>query len=55
MDTAENGAVALEKLLSGTYQLNVTDINMPKMDGHELIRNMHEQGINIPIGKTNQF
>lgn len=47
--TAENGAVALEKLLTGDYQLLVTDINMPKMDGYELIRNVHEQGIDIPI------
>jgi len=47
--TAENGAVALEKLLGDKYQLLVTDINMPKMDGYELIRNVHEQGIDIPI------
>lgn len=47
--TAENGAVALEKLLSNEFQLLVTDINMPKMDGYELIRNVHEQGIDIPI------
>ncbi|MCR4434453.1 MAG: response regulator [Clostridiales bacterium] len=47
--TAENGAVALEKLLAGDYQLLVTDINMPKMDGYELIRNVQEQGIHIPI------
>lgn len=47
--TAENGAVALEKLLTGDYQLLVTDINMPKMDGYELIKNVHDQGIDIPI------
>ncbi len=49
VETAENGVVALEKLLRQDYQLVVTDINMPKMDGYELIRNIHEQGINIPI------
>ena len=47
--TAENGAVALEKLLTGDYQLLVTDINMPMMDGYELIRNVRENGISIPI------
>jgi len=47
--TAENGSVALEKLLSEKYDLLVTDINMPKMDGYELIKNLHEQGIVIPI------
>ncbi|QNU68903.1 response regulator [Ruminiclostridium herbifermentans] len=49
VETAENGAIALEKLLSGDYRLIVTDINMPKMDGYELIRNMHVHGIHIPI------
>jgi len=48
VETAENGVVALEKLLSEDYQLLVTDINMPKMDGYELIKNIHEQGIVIP-------
>ena len=47
--TAENGAVALEKLLSEEYHLLITDINMPKMDGYELIRNVSEQKITIPI------
>jgi len=49
VETAENGVVALEKLLCQEYQLLVTDINMPKMDGYELIRNMQEQKITIPI------
>jgi two-component system chemotaxis response regulator CheY len=49
VDTAENGAVALEKLLGKQYQLLLTDINMPKMDGYELIKNVHDQGITIPI------
>ncbi|WP_379135322.1 response regulator [Paenibacillus sp. sgz500958] len=49
VETAENGAVALEKLLIGDYQLLLTDINMPRMDGYELIKNMIEQGITVPI------
>ena len=47
--TAENGVVALEKLLGEEYQMLITDINMPKMDGYELIRNVRENGISIPI------
>lgn len=47
-DTAENGAVAMEKLLTKEYQILITDINMPKMDGYELIRNIRENGISIP-------
>ncbi len=49
VDTAENGIIALEKLLKEDYQLIVTDINMPIMDGIELIKNIHDQGIKIPI------
>lgn len=49
VETAENGVVALEKLLSKEYQLLVTDINMPKMDGYELIKNVQEQGIAIKV------
>jgi len=47
--TAENGAVALEKLLGEEYHLLITDINMPIMDGYELIRNVRDNGIEIPI------
>ena len=49
VETAENGAVALEKLLGEEYQLIVTDINMPIMDGYEMIKNIHDQRIAIPI------
>ena len=49
VETAENGIMALEKLLGNKYQLLITDVNMPKMDGLELIREMHDQEIDIPI------
>lgn len=47
--TAENGAVALEMLLRDPYHLLVTDINMPRMDGYELIRNVHERSMSLPV------
>jgi two-component system chemotaxis response regulator CheY len=37
---AENGSEALEKLLLDAYDLVVTDINMPQMDGYELVRSI---------------
>lgn len=47
--TAENGAVALEKFLVDKYDLLITDINMPKMDGYEFIKGVRESGCQIPI------
>lgn len=39
---ALNGYVALEALLKEHYDLIVTDVNMPKMDGYELIKRIRE-------------
>ena len=38
--TAENGLNALEKLGSETFQLVLTDLNMPYMDGIEFLKAM---------------
>ena len=38
--TAENGLDALEKLGTDTINLVLTDLNMPYMDGLELIKNI---------------
>lgn len=37
VETAENGADALEKLYKVKYDLVITDMNMPHMDGMELL------------------
>ena len=39
---AENGFVALEQLLRGCFDLVITDINMPRMDGYELTRKIRQ-------------
>ncbi len=36
VEEASNGYEAMEKLLESTFDLIVTDINMPKMDGYAL-------------------
>jgi len=47
----ENGFMALETLMRGAFDLVVTDVNMPRMDGYELTRKirMLEDYKQIPI------
>ena len=39
-DEAEDGSVALAKLRTGGYDFVVTDLNMPNMDGFELLNSI---------------
>ncbi|MEA3554944.1 MAG: response regulator [Campylobacterota bacterium] len=49
-ETAENGQVALEKFKEhNDFDLIVTDINMPIMNGLELIKNIREFNKEIPV------
>ena len=43
VDTAGNGAAALERLARVTYDLALVDLNMPVMDGYTLIARIREQ------------
>ena len=47
--TAEDGAVGLQKFKSGNFDLIVTDINMPNMNGLEMIKEMRKHNATIPI------
>lgn len=49
IDHAANGEEALSKFKSKSYDLILTDINMPKMNGIELIENIREFDPHIPI------
>ena len=40
VNTAENGKDALDKLLSSHYDVLITDLQMPKMGGMELLDNV---------------
>ena len=48
---AENGAEGLEKGSAGGYDLIVTDLNMPVMDGLAMIRELRKRpaGAGVPI------
>ena len=42
---AENGLQAQRKILAGNYDLVITDINMPEMNGLELLLKKHRPQI----------
>jgi len=43
LDEAEDGVEALRKLTQGRFDVVLTDINMPVMDGLKLIRHIRQQ------------
>ena len=42
LDFAENGAIALEKLLANEYDLALMDVHMPEMDGYEATKKFRD-------------
>lgn len=44
-----NGVEALEALQADYYDLLISDIMMPKLDGYELVRKLREQGNQTPV------
>jgi CheY-like chemotaxis protein len=50
IEEAGNGAIALKKLAQDSYDLVLSDIRMPLLDGFELVRiARREMGLTIPI------
>lgn len=43
VEEATNGVEGLEKALLGGYDLMIVDINMPKMDGYELLSRIRRE------------
>jgi putative nucleotidyltransferase with HDIG domain len=52
---AENGKVALDKVHQGTYDLIVTDVEMPVMDGFTLMKNLGDLTEQIPVVVITSF
>jgi DNA-binding NtrC family response regulator len=44
VDTAENGETALKRLQEDVYDIALIDLNMPKVDGMNVLREIGEQG-----------
>jgi len=42
VEEAVNGLEGVERAIAGSFDLLVVDINMPKMDGYEVIRTVRE-------------
>jgi CheY-like chemotaxis protein len=49
VEVAENGIEAQRKVLSCSYQLVITDINMPEMDGITLLRWLNQRKPDIEV------
>jgi len=47
--TAVDGQDALEKFNEQKFDLILSDINMPRLDGIEMLRNIREKDANIPV------
>lgn len=44
-----DGVEALNELTNNYYDLLISDIMMPNLDGYELVRTLREKGSNIPV------
>lgn len=49
VDIVSNGVEALEKLQNGSYDLLLSDVDMPLMNGYELVSEVKKIGILIPM------
>jgi DNA-binding response OmpR family regulator len=49
VECAPDGEVALEALLKKNYDLLITDQNMPRVTGLELVRNLRSARMTLPV------
>ncbi len=48
-DACYDGVSGLDNALSGIYDIIILDINLPKMDGLEVLRQLREQKLSTPV------
>jgi DNA-binding response OmpR family regulator len=46
---ANNGTDAIDKALSGQFDLMILDLNLPQQDGFQVLQQLRGQGENLPI------
>ena len=44
-----NGEEAIQAMVESYYDLIISDIRMPKMDGYEMVRTLRQSGTTIPV------
>lgn len=49
MEIVSNGVEALDRLKNGAYDLLLSDIDMPLMNGYELVSEVKKIGLSIPM------
>ena len=49
VETAEDGEIGWEALHSKSYDLLITDNNMPKVSGIELVKKLRSTGLSLPV------
>ena len=49
VDTASDGEAALELFFSNTYSLVVLDLNLPKLDGMDVLREIRMENKDLPV------
>ncbi len=55
-ESAANGREAMEKVIQGHFDVVITDVNMPEMDGITLTKNLTRYFTNLPVMvMTGQF
>jgi len=45
----ENGQDGLEAVKKNNFDFIISDINMPVMDGIEMVKKIRESGVNVPV------
>ena len=49
VETAKDGAEALDKFVAGKFSLLILDLQMPKKSGIEVARDLRDRGEKVPI------